>query len=96
MDFLYISPEFPPNYAHFIRHFYAMPADLQAALSWYVRTDLNNPDWVQRAVDALLKRKHALGHPGNFDLVESHNEQWLTLEGLINETYGIDGIKQVF
>jgi hypothetical protein len=109
MDFLYISPEFPPNYAHFIRHldslgvkiwavgeadFYAMPASLQAALSWYVRADLNNPGSVQRAVDALLKQKHALGHPGNFDLVESHNEQWLTLEGFINETYGIDGIKR--
>jgi len=108
MDFLYISPEFPPNYAHFIRHlaalgvkvwgigeadFYAMPAGLQATLSWYVRADLNSPDSVRRAVDALLNQKHALGHPGNFDLVESHNEQWLMLEGFINETYGIDGIK---
>jgi hypothetical protein len=26
--------------------------------------------------------------------VESHNEQWLTLEGMINEKYGIDGIKK--
>ena len=34
------------------------------------------------------------GHAENFDLVESHNEQWLTLEGMINEKYGIDGIKK--
>ncbi len=109
MDFLYISPEFPPNYANFIRHlhslgvkiwavgeadFYAMPASLQAALGWYARADLNNPDSVQRAVDALLKQKQTLGHPGNFDLVESHNEQWLALEAFINETYGIEGIKR--
>jgi len=109
MDFLYISPEFPPNYANFIRHlhllgvkiwavgeadFYAMPASLQAALGWYARADLNNPDSVQRAVDALLKQKQTLGHPGNFDLVESHNEQWLALEAFINETYGIAGIKR--
>ena len=109
MDFLYISPEFPPNYANFIRHlhslgvkiwavgeadFYAMPASLQAALGWYARADLNKPDSVQRAVDALLKQKQTLGHPGNFDLVESHNEQWLALEAFINETYGIEGIKR--
>jgi hypothetical protein len=41
-----------------------------------------------------LAQKQASGHGGNFDLVESHNELWLTLEGMINEKYGIDGIKK--
>ncbi len=109
MDFLYISPEFPPNYAHFIEQlhsmgvrvwgigeadFYFMPETLRSALAWYVRTDLQNSDAVRHALDELLKQKKAGGRPGNFDLVESHNEQWLTLEGLINEQYGIDGIKK--
>ena len=109
MDLLYISPEFPPNYAHFIEQlhsqgvrvwglgeadFHYMPASLRSALAWYVRADLNNVDAVQQAVEELLGQKNAYGHGGNFDLVESHNEQWLTLEAIINETYGIDGIKQ--
>ncbi|UCD80554.1 MAG: ATP-grasp domain-containing protein [Desulfobacterales bacterium] len=108
MNFLYISPEFPPNYAHFIRHlhalgvrvwavgeadFYSMPADLRSALAWYVRTNLSNPDAVQWAVDQLLAQMNASGQPENFDLVESHNEQWLSLEAFINEKYKIDGIK---
>jgi len=45
-------------------------------------------------VDKLLLKKESCGYAGNFDLVESHNEQWLILEGLINEKYGIDGIKK--
>lgn len=109
MDLLYISPEFPPNYAHFIEQLHAlgvsvwglgeadfhyMPESLRSALAWYLRVDLNNVDAVRHAVEELLRQKNACGHAGNFDLVESHNEQWLTLEAIINETYGIDGIKQ--
>jgi hypothetical protein len=108
MDFLYISPEFPPNYAHFIEQlhslgvrvwglgeadFYFMPESLRSALTWYVRADLNNVDAVQHSLDELLRQKNASGYAGNFDLVESHNEHWMTLEGIINEKYGIDGIK---
>ena len=109
MDLLYISPEFPPNYARFIEHlhslgvrvwglgetdFYFMPASLRSALTWYVQADLNDADAVQKALDELLAQKQASGYGGNFDLVESHNELWLTLEGMINEKYGIDGIKK--
>ena len=109
MDFLYISPEFPPNYAHFIARlnllgvrvwgmgeadFYFMPESLRSALVWYVRADLNSEDAVQEALEELLKQKKAAGRPGPFDLVESHNEQWLSLEGMINEKYGIDGIRK--
>jgi len=109
MDLLYISPEFPPNYARFIEHlhsqgvsvwglgetdFFFMSASLRSALTWYARADLNNADAVQQGLDELLEQKKAGGHAGNFDLVESHNEQWLTLEGMINEKFGIDGIKK--
>jgi hypothetical protein len=109
MDLLYISPEFPPNYAHFIEQldslgvrvwglgeadFYFMPESLRSALTWYVRADLNNEGSVQRGLDQLLAQKKAAGFAEKFDLVESHNEQWLTLEGIINEKYGLDGIKK--
>ena len=109
MDYLYISPEFPPNYVHFIENlhslginvcgmgeadFYQMPENLQSAMAWYIRTDLNNADAVQQALDELFMQKNASGSAGNFDLVESHNEQWLSLEGMINEKFGIDGIKK--
>ena len=108
MDLLYISPEFPPNYAQFIKQlhsvgvrvwgigeadFYFMPASLRSALTWYVRADLNSADAVHHALDELLMQKQAHGHAGTFDLVESHNEQWLTLEAMINQKYSIDGIK---
>ena len=108
MDFVYISPEFPPNYAHFITQlhslgvrvwglgeadFYFMPPSLRSALTWYVPTDLNDVDAVHHAMAELARQKKKGGYAGNFDLVESHNEQWLTLEGIINTTYGIDGIQ---
>ena len=109
MDLLYISPEFPSNFARFIEHlhslgvrvwgigeadFYFMPPRLRSALSWYVRVDLNNADAVQYALDKLLAQKKDCGHGGNFDLVESHNEQWLTLEGMINDKYDLKGIRK--
>lgn len=109
MDFLYISPEFPPNYANFIQQlhahgvrvwglgeadFYSMPPGLRSTLAWYVQADLKNYDAVQQALDHLMEQKTTFGHPQGFDLVESHNEQWLTLEGLINDRYGINGIKR--
>ena len=74
MDLLYISLEFPPNYAHFIEHlhslgvrvwglgeteFYFMPASLRSALTWYVQADLNDADAVQQALDELLAQKQA-------------------------------------
>jgi len=108
MDFLYISPEFPPNYARFVEQlhsrgvrvwglgeadFYFMPASLRSALTWYSRADLNSIDAARRAVDGLLEQKNASGFAGPFDLVESHNELWLTLEAVINEKFGIDGIR---
>jgi hypothetical protein len=107
MDVLYISPEFPPNYAHFIRHlhelgvrvwaigeaeFFSMPADLRAGIRWYARCDLKNFRRTERSIGELLEAKHALGFEGAFDVVESHNEQWLRLEAFINERYAIPGI----
>ncbi len=106
-DILYISPEFPPNYAAFIRQlhalgvrvwaigeadFFSMPAELRSWIRWYARCDLKNFRSTEQAIGELLEAKHALGFEGTFDLVESHNEQWLRLEAFINERYAINGI----
>lgn len=108
MEVLYISPEFPPNYANFILQldkmgvniwgigeadFYFMPENVRSAMKWYVPADLNSDAQVADALEQLIRIKASAGTPPHFDLVESHNEQWLRLEGFINEKYGIDGIK---
>ncbi len=108
MDFLYISPEFPPNYAAFIHHlngagvnvraigeadFHFMPESLRSALRYYVRTDLHSVSAVEQAMAELLSAGTGMGFPDRLDLVESHNEQWLRLEAWLNERYGIDGIR---
>jgi hypothetical protein len=108
MDFLYISPEFPAYGAHFIRnlaglgmnvygigeaHFYEMQEPLRQDLKWYLRTNLADLAAVKAAVDELLTIKSSSGSPPGFDVVESHNEQWLRLESFINDTYGIGGIR---
>jgi hypothetical protein len=107
MDILYISPDFPPNYANFVRSlhaegirvwaigeadFYGMPADLRACIRWYARTDLKNWRQVEQGLNELLEVKHAQGFEGVFDGVESHNEAWLRLEAFINERFAIPGI----
>jgi hypothetical protein len=108
MEFLYLSPEFPPNYAHFVRQlaemgvnvwgigeadFHYMPESLRSALKWYVRANLGSVTEVEKALDELFRIKVNLETPPHFDVVESHNEQWLRLEGFINEKLGLDGIQ---
>ncbi len=108
MEFLYLSPEFPPNFANFIlqleKHgarvwamgeadFYDMPVPLRNAIRYYVRTDLNSTAAVDKALEELLYAKVAMGTPKQFDLVESHNEIWLGLEAHINEILNIPGLR---
>ena len=108
MEFLYLSPEFPPNYANFVlkldemkvnvwgigeADFYFMPEKLRSALKWYVKANLSSVVEVENALEQLLRAKAALGASPNFDIVESHNEQWLQLEGFLNHKLGIDGVQ---
>jgi uncharacterized protein YjiS (DUF1127 family) len=110
MDILYISPEFPPNNANFVRQlhragvrvwaigeaeFFSLPAELRACIHWYGRTDLKNWRQAVRDINELLEIKHAQGFEGAFDLVESHNEAWLRLEAFINERFAIPGITRL-
>ena len=106
MEFLYLSPEFPPNFANFIfqlencganvwamgeADFYDMPAPLRNAIRYYVRCDLRSMAAVESALEELLSAKTAMGTPKHFDVVESHNEIWLGLEAHINERFAIAG-----
>lgn len=108
MEFLYLSPEFPPNFANFIfqldkyganvwalgeANFYDMPSRLRNAIRYYVRTDLTSIEAVEKALEELLYAKAAMGTPTQFDVVESHNEIWLGLEAHINRILNIPGIR---
>jgi len=108
MEFLYISPEFPPNYAQFVLRlkdqgvnvwaigeadFFSMPESLRSALKYYARTDLNSFPAVQEAIAELHNAQAAAGVTPGFDIVESNNETWLSLEARINEVYDIRGIR---
>ncbi len=108
MEFLYLSPEFPPNYANFViqldkigvnvwaigeADFFTMPKPLQSAIKWYIRADLDSPEMIDQVVDELIRSKAAMGNPPYFDIVESHNEQWLSLEAFINQKLDMDGIR---
>lgn len=108
MEFLYLSPEFPPNYAQFIMalerlgvnvwgigetNFYAMPEGLRSALKYYVQSDLHSSAAVESALSTLMDVKRNLGMTPLFDRVESHNENWLGLEAMINEKLDLDGIR---
>jgi hypothetical protein len=108
MEFLYLSPEFPPNFANFILQldkyganvwalgeadFYDMPTRLRNAIRYYVRTDLTSTEAVERALEELLYAKAAMKTPTQFDMVESHNEIWLSLEAHINRILSIPGIR---
>jgi hypothetical protein len=108
MDFLYLSPEFPPNYANFIiqlaKHgvsvwamgetdFYNMKPRLQQAISYYQKTDFGSHTAVDEALAELLQVKATMGAGDGFDVVESHNEMWLDVEARINEQLDIPGIR---
>jgi len=108
MNFLYISPEFPPNYAQFVLRlnemgvnvwaigeadFFSMPESLRSALKHYARTDLNSFDAVEAAIEELKSAQTVAGVSPGFDIVESNNETWLGLEARINEAHDIRGIR---
>ena len=108
MEFLYLSPEFPANFANFILQldkyganvwamgesdFYDMPERLRNAIRYYVRADLTSTEAVEHALEELLYAKAAMGSPSHFDVVESHNEIWLGLEAHINWMLDIPGIR---
>jgi hypothetical protein len=107
MNYLYISPEFPPNYSNFCiqlsqagvnvygigeASFEELPAHLQGSLRWYLRCPgLWDLDRFGHSLDELVGILDRHGW-GGIDLVESHNEFWMANEAYANERLGLPGI----
>ena len=108
MNLLYLSPDFPPNYANFIvelakagvnvfgvgeAEFSGLPERTRTHLQWYARCDLRDPQAVVRAAALLNAEVLAPRGLGRIDLCESHNEAWMKAEALLNEEFGLPGIR---
>jgi hypothetical protein len=103
MNFVYISPHFPPNYVAFSEalhkrgvnvlgiadeQFERLPSKLVMAMREYYRVP-NMQDY-----DQLLR---ACGHfthrYGKIDRVESHNEYWLETDARLRTDFNVFGVK---
>ncbi|BDX05024.1 ATP-grasp domain-containing protein [Planctobacterium marinum] len=104
MNFIFLSPQFPPNYYLFCEGlkkrgvnviglsdapFESLSPQLVANLSdYYQVTSLEKYDEVYRAVAALI-HKH-----GRIHQINAHNEHWLELEAHLRTDFNIPGINQ--
>ena len=103
MNFVCISPHFPPNFISFWTRlaaagvrvlgiaeepYHQLPRELQQALTEYYRVE-NLSDYAQviRACGYFTHRY------GKIDRIESHNEHWLELEAALRSDFNIPGIK---
>jgi hypothetical protein len=101
MNFVYLSPDFPPNFVAFPVELAragvtvlgigeapqeSFPDALRGALAEYYRVgSLEDYEQVRRAMGYLIHRR------GRIDRVESHQEHWLPLEGRLREDFNIPG-----
>lgn len=104
MNFVFLSPHFPPNFYQFPVGLAKAGArvlgigetpwedlrpELQAAMAEYYRVNsMNDYDQVVRAMGNFIH------HHGLMDRIESHNEHWLLLEGALREDFNIFGPKR--
>lgn len=103
MNFVFLSPDFPPNYYLFCAHLHTMGArvlgisdqphtslhpSLVPVLTEYQRvSDLHNYDEVLRALGYFTY------HYGKMNRVDSLNEHWLATEARLRTDFNIDGYK---
>ncbi len=101
MNYVYLSPEFPPHYAAFIQNlrengvnvlgigtaaFEHLSQTVKRNLTEYYRVkDLHNYDELLRAMGYFT---HGYG---KLDFVESHNEYWLETEANLRTDFNIRG-----
>ena len=104
MNFVYLSPHFPPNYYRFcvrLREegvnvlgladapYESLRPELREALVEYYRVDDMN------SYDALVR---ALGHfthrHGKLDRIDSHSEHWLETEARLRTDFNMRGLRQ--
>ena len=103
MNFVYISPHFPPNYHRFVHRLSSLGVNvlgvaeegydqldpgLRASLTDYYRVDdMHSYDQMVRAVGFLTHRF------GKIDRIESLNEYWLDLEAALRNDFNVTGPK---
>lgn len=103
MVWIFLSPDFPPNYHLFAWHFkelggiaagisaapsHALPPHVAQSLSWYESvSDLHDTEAVIAAARRIAERF------GRVDGVDSFNEYWLPLEAAIRDALDIPGPK---
>jgi hypothetical protein len=103
MNFIYLSPHFPPNYYQFCVHLHQLGVnvlgladepydllrpDLKNVLTEYYRlNDMHNYDEMLRALGYFTHRY------GRIDRIDSLNEYWLEREAQLRTDFNIPGIK---
>ncbi len=102
MNYVFISPHFPPNFYNFCVELKNAGAtvlsigdapysefrqELKDAITEYAQVDMTNYDKVYRAI-ALFASKY-----GKIDRIDSQNEYWLSLEAQIRQDFNIFGQK---
>ncbi|HTT71485.1 MAG TPA: carboxylate--amine ligase, partial [Anaeromyxobacteraceae bacterium] len=103
MNFVFLSPHFPPNWFRFcvaLRQagarvlgiadapYEALRPELKGALAEYYRVrDMHDYDQLVRAMGHLTHRH------GKIDRIDSLNEYWLETEARLRTDFNLDGIK---
>lgn len=103
MNFVFLSPHFPPNYYRFAvalknygvtvlgladEHYDSLRPELKSALTEYFRVNnMHNYDELVRALGYFTHRY------GKLDRLDSHNEYWLETEARLRTDFNIPGIK---
>jgi hypothetical protein len=103
MNFVFLSPHFPPNYYRFAvalkdhgvtvlglgdEYYDALRPELKSAMTEYFRVNnMNNYDELLRALGYFTHRH------GKIDRLDSHNEYWLETEAHLRTDFNIPGIR---
>jgi hypothetical protein len=103
MNFVFLSPHFPPNYYRFAvalknhgvtvlgladENYDSLCSDLKSSLTEYFRVNnMHNYDDLVRALGYFTHRY------GKVDRIDSHNEYWLETEARLRTDFNIPGIR---
>lgn len=103
MNFIFLSPHFPPNYYHFVTRLHSLgvsvfgiadepynrlQSELSSSLVEYYRTEnMENYDELLRACGYFTHKY------GKIDRIESLNEHWLEHEARLRTDFNVSGIK---
>src|SRR5512134_2602152 len=101
MNFVFLSPHFPPNYYRFAvalknhgvtvlgladENYDSLRPELKASLTEYYRVkDMHNYDELLRALGYFTHRY------GKIDRIDSHSEYWLETEARLRTDFNIPG-----